>query len=151
MSERRPLTFAVEVERDLKACFPRLRFHGHHLDDLVHWLGQYEREPWTRETVLAARRNPVFIKYFGTEWLQSYFGRGRKTRRGWAVMACMIAGLTLEAVRAAQHKPERGFGSATGPLITFVHRRLARIVSDKTPKPESILDMLKAAMAAAPL
>jgi hypothetical protein len=83
------------------------------------------------------------------EWFEDFLGRGTKPRRPWAIMARAIGDLTLEALRGADElagrKPRRGFGSATGPLVRFVHERLAHIcerTGEKLPELAALYDVL---------
>jgi hypothetical protein len=146
--------FRAAVARDLVQCLPRSRrddparcFHGQHLDDLVHWLRQYEREPWTEETVRQARERPNLIAY-GSDWIAHHFGT-RKHRHGWAVMARMIGMLTLAALRGADvlagRKPRVGYGRVSGPAVAFICDRLADIVVDDMPSHENLLRTLERA------
>jgi hypothetical protein len=139
--------FREEIVRGLVACLPRAlrnaaRFHGHHIDDLVHWLKQYEREPWTDEAVDKAYDNPLFTAYELTE----YFGT-RRPRHGWSIMARMIGSLTLTALRGAYelagHKPRGGYGRAGSRTLAFVYDRLASIVGDAMPSHENLLKTLQ--------
>jgi hypothetical protein len=47
MLKQRPPSFRDEVKRELQAVFPKLRFYEHHIDELAHWLKQFERWPET--------------------------------------------------------------------------------------------------------
>jgi hypothetical protein len=138
----------ILVRLEQCARFPDPRFRPHHVADLVHWHEQYQRRPWDRAAVLAARRDPVTDVYFGPAGVKHYFGKGTKPRQAWAVMARQLAGLTLIALRGADElagrKPRKGFGSADGLVIAFVHWQLAHIIGDQTPSCANILRTLKA-------
>src|SRR5215471_2388749 len=146
-----PPSFREEVLHDLRLRRPytNAQFRDRDIDELVRCLDQYERRPWTAKKVLEARRE-IFAD-FDPSWLQFHFGKGKKPRRAWAIMAYRIAPLTLAALRGADQlagrKPRRGYGSVTGSFVTFVHQRLNRIATQtdtEPPKPETILSKLKA-------
>jgi hypothetical protein len=65
-------------------------------------------------------------------------------------MARMIGDFTLAALRGADQRagrePRRSFGSATGPIVRFVHKRLMRIcqhTGEKPPTPETLREVLR--------
>jgi hypothetical protein len=131
--------FREEIVRELLASF-RLQpeqCRGARFDDLVHWLKQYERNPWTRETLAETRReHPAFYAEF-----RDYFGT-RAPRPYWSLMARMIAHLLRELLREAG-QPRRSFGSSTGPMIRFTCRRLDRILPEQQrPKHDAVFRML---------
>jgi hypothetical protein len=134
-AEAAAIQFRAELLEELTACtgYRNARFQLHHIEALAHWLELFEQRPWTRETIRAARRNPVYRVVFGEAWLRSFFGRGRKTRAPWTLMARGIAGLTLDAVRGSDElaglRRRRGFGSIKGPILKFTHERLQRIAA----------------------
>jgi hypothetical protein len=118
--------FREEIVREL-ASF-RLQpeqCRGARFDDLVHWLKQYERNPWTKEEVAKWRQHPLYRAY----GFESYFG-SRRPRSYWSLMARMIAHLLRELLREAG-QPRLSFGSSTGPIIHFVCHRLDRLVPKK--------------------
>jgi hypothetical protein len=129
--------FREEIVREL-ASF-RLQpeqCRGARFDDLVHWLQQYERNPWTPETADKARGHPVFKAEFA-----DYFGR-RRPRPYWSLMARMIAHLLRELLREAGQQ-RLSFGSSTGPMIRFICHRLDRILPKPLqPKDDAVFRML---------
>jgi hypothetical protein len=127
----------VEVLRDLARWFPARTFRAQHVEDLAHWLQQFERHRWTRSAILEARNNPVFVEYFGREWLKGYFGRTRP-RKPWLIIARTIVGLLISALHDFDGK-RRGIGAPDGPVIQFTHGYLVRLLGrDATPAPETL-------------
>jgi hypothetical protein len=116
----------ADVLADLQRYFPGRRFYDHLTGDLVHWHAQYQQHAWTPKEILAARRNPVFQAY-GLD-----FGATRPPKP-WMLMACTFVGLMRDATG------KEGYGRADGPLISFVHQQLVRIMgAHAVPAPATI-------------
>jgi hypothetical protein len=141
-----PVRSRKQIEADVRADFKQLdrkqRFGGAQ-SDFVHWNRQFQERPWTRAAILAARSNPVFLKYssrerLGSDWLSDIFGRG-KARPPWVAMARVFAS---ELLRHA-NPPQKGLGSETGPLINLVRAQLVRLLGEEAvPQPDNMLRSL---------
>jgi hypothetical protein len=114
----------ADVRADLKSHFPKRRLCDP-TSDLVHWIEVYQRRVWTPEAIRAARRDPVFRDY------QFDFGTTRPPKP-WMLAARTFAALMLGA-------GVRGLGRANGPLISFVHQQLIRLMGEHAaPSPATI-------------
>jgi hypothetical protein len=151
--------FRDEIVREL-ASF-RLQpeqCRGARFDDLVHWLKQYERNPWTPEAATKARKVDVDTRKLDADARKrvedarrvlkaefaDYFGR-RRPRPYWSLMARMIAHSLRELLREAG-QPRLTFGTDTGPMIRFICHRLDRILEKhqlRRPKHDAVFRMLK--------
>jgi hypothetical protein len=129
----------AEIERDLKACFAKQPLRRR--DSLVRDLLRVERHYWSPIKLQEARDKSWFrilrgfpIEFAGTvcDAYDLYFGRSRRPRPGWSMLAITIAILTLEAVRDAdQRKHERKHAPDPpnqphhegDPMVIFIPRR----------------------------
>jgi hypothetical protein len=119
----------IDVPADLKRYFPK-RHLQFPIADLVHWHEQYQRYPWTPAAIRTARRNPVFQAY-GLD-----FGSTRPPAP-WMPMARTFVSLMLGA-------GVRGLGRDDGPLISFVHQQLVRLMGEHAvPAQATILSSLR--------
>jgi hypothetical protein len=113
------------------------RFRPPDIDDLAHLLELYERNPWTPATVRAARRDPAFKTLFGEKGLRDLFGRGRRTRSHWSVMAAEIARRAHAALNGADQLAgeKRDRAVIKKLVLDFVHSQLVRIAARAGMKP----------------
>jgi hypothetical protein len=126
----------AEIERDLKDCFAKQPLRRR--DSLVRDLVRVERHWWSPIKIQEARRDPFFqmlrgfrIEFAGAvcDAYELYFGRSKRPRPGWSMLAITIAILTLEAVRDAdrlKHAPEppkKQPHHEGDPMVSFVSRR----------------------------
>jgi hypothetical protein len=105
----------IDVRGDLKSHFPKRRL-GDPTSDLVHWHEVYQRRIWTPEAIRTARHDPVFRDY------QFDFGTTRPPKP-WMLMARTFVWIMLNA-------GVHGLGRVNGPLISFVHRQLVRLMGE---------------------
>jgi hypothetical protein len=137
-----PTRTREQIEADVRADFEQLdraqRFSGAQTE-FAHWNWQFQKQPWTRETILAARSDPFFLEYFGADLILENFGRG-KTRPPWVVMARVFASLLHQHAQP----PMQGFGSAAGPFINIIRAQLVRLLGEEgVPLRDDMLRSLK--------
>ena len=111
-------------------------FRAQHVEDLAHWLRQFERNRWTRSAIQEARSNSMFAAWLGREGLKNLFGRTRP-RRPWMVMARLLAGLLISALQLDSER--RGLGAPDGPVNGLTREWLVRLLGEPAvPTPETI-------------
>jgi hypothetical protein len=132
-----------EILRDLGDGLPDEQWGRRSRND-VRWLAQQ----FDSDDIATLVQAFMLLDVFGDSFIAAHFTRDDKRRRGWPLMARILAPLAVQALqgadRLAGRRPRKSFGRPNGPLIMFIYDRLTCILGeDRTPTPENILQRLK--------